>query len=254
MITLNILFIVVALVLAFFIFFKLLRSVLKALMFVLFLCLFVVGILGILVYLDVGKVKSSFGNGQTALLTQDGTIVAGFTYSDNTNEVLQSDKLNLMTEDELSAIDDKIKKGTYTGEESLTLIISSSEFYDSTVDLLNGNNVVLDEKMINKIFSCTSKDSCVNTLSEQTPALKKQIAASFDNEQDLKNKLFFNLFTEKTKDSKGKFIITGIKNNNITIYPELTTLKLVKIVPDKIITNMLNKVTNFAGNADNTSE
>lgn len=243
MVGLSILLVVVALVIAFFLFFKLLRNAIKALMFVLFLVLFVVGVLGFLVYLDVGKVKGSFENGQTALLLHDGSIVAGFTYSENPNEVLQSDKFQLLNKETLAGIDDSFKKGSYTGEDTLTIIIESDYFIGTSVELADGYTLKLDNKTIYGVFSCEDLNKCISPLIDVAPSLEKQIAASFDDEQDLKNKLFFSVFSQETKESKGSFIISGIKEDKIIVYPSLTTLKLVKMIPDSLITKAISKVS-----------
>jgi hypothetical protein len=97
--------------------------------------------------------------------------------------------------------------------------------------------------MINSIFNCDQLDDCTKILTDKQPSLKKQIESSFENPQDLKNKLFFNMFAQVTKETKGKFIITGVKDNKIVVYPELTTLKLIQFVPNFIVTKALNMNT-----------
>jgi hypothetical protein len=259
MIGLNIVLIIVALVVAFFLFFKLLKSGIKALMFILFLTLFVVGVLGFLVYLDVNKVKGSFEKGQTALLLHDGTIVAGFTYSDNPGEVLQSDKFRLLDKETLSEIDSSIKSKTYS-EDTLTIVVASDYFVDKYVDLMDGQKLLLDEDTLSSVFGCKEMNECTKPLIAAAPSLKKQIASSFEDEQDLKNKLFFNIFTQETKGSKGGFVISGIRSEKIVVYPALTTLKLIKFIPQKTITKATDKIsllvtdnTNSTTNINNTN-
>ncbi|MGV8168846.1 MAG: hypothetical protein ACP5N3_02215 [Candidatus Nanoarchaeia archaeon] len=253
MIGLNIIFIIIALIVAFFLFFRLLKSAIKALLFILFLVLFVAGILGFLVYLDVGKVRGSFENGQTALLIHEGDIVAGFTYSDNPNEVLQADKLELLSKTKLDDIDSALKKGSYSGEDSFTILIQSDYFAGKDVELMDNYKVTLDNNSIDEVFSCEELNDCISALVDAAPALKKQIASSFEDEQELKNKLFFAVFTQETKASKGSFLVSGIKENQIMVYPQLTTIKLLKFVPDKFINNALSKVSAGAEDEGNVT-
>ncbi|MGV8161723.1 MAG: hypothetical protein ACP5N2_00140 [Candidatus Nanoarchaeia archaeon] len=252
MIGLNILLIIAALIIAFFLFFKLLKNTIKALIFVLFLALFVIAVLGFLVYLDIGKVKGSYEKGQTVLLLHDESIVAGFIYEENPNEILQSNKLELLDENTISSISDSFRKGSYAGEETLTIIMQSSYFIGKSVELAEGYNLILTKENINTLFSCNDVDKCITPLIDAAPSLKRQISSSFEDEQDLKNKLFFSAFNQESKNSKGAFILYAIKNNQMIVYPSLTTLKLVQMIPNSFIGKALAKIPSKNTQEDTT--
>jgi hypothetical protein len=244
MITISIILVLVVLALAFYVFFKLLRGVVKAVIAVLFLVLFVAAIFGAVIYIDVVKLKGSFSADQTLLLSDRGSIVAGFVYANNPDsKILETTDIVMLSAQELDDISRKLNGGDYEKEsgKGLTLVIDDSYFQDKSVELVANKSIMLNMQTINAIFTCDKLTSCEKILTDAAPDLKKQIAASFEDAQDVKNKLFFNLFIQETSKTKGAFLITGIREDKITVYPELTTLKLIKVIPDSIINRIVKK-------------
>jgi hypothetical protein len=254
MITLSIILVLLVLGLAFFVFFKLLRGVVKAVIAVLFLVLFVIGILGILIYLDIAKVKSGFNEDQTVLLSHKGAIVAGFVYSNSQDKILESDRLQPLDQSRLTDISNIVSSGNFEKDKGFIIIVDSSHFYDKTVELAKGESINLSEKLINDIFSCEELKDCTKILSSAAPELKPQIENSFEDALDVKNKLFFNLFVQETKDTKGTFLIKGIKEEQISVYPELTTLKLINVIPEKLFNLVLKKSLGNSSELESNSD
>ncbi|MFA6072830.1 MAG: hypothetical protein WC758_01850 [Candidatus Woesearchaeota archaeon] len=234
MISITIILVLLVFALAFFIFFKVLRGAIKALMAIFFLILFVTLVLGVLIYIDINKIKGSFNDDQIVLLTHKGEVVSGIQFLNSKNtEILQSQKYNLLDYETLTNINDQLKKNTYESNsgEIITIIIDSSYLINTSVMITDSINITLDDKLLDDVFSCTELKDCTRPLKNAAPELKNSLDSSFDDAQDVKNKLFFNIFAQKITESKGIFVINGIKEKKITIYPQLTTLKIINFIP-----------------------
>lgn len=257
MMILNIILIVLVLFLAFFIFYKLLKTFFRAMFAVVLLIIFVVAVFGAVIYIDINKIKGNLDEDKTILLSHEGTVVAGFIYSGNKDsEVLEVTNIELLTESRISEINEEISNDEY-GEDSeglITLIVDSSSFQDKTVEISEGTSINVSGDLISSVFSCKKLSECTAPLISAAPGLKKEISSSFDDEQDVKNKLFFNLFVKEVKDSKGAFIFDGIKDEKMTVYPELTTIKLIKILPDKLLDRLIKKRIVSDENSDSETE
>jgi hypothetical protein len=161
----------------------------------------------------------------------------------------------MLSKEEISGINSELSNDEYgkNSSKGLTLVIDSSYFQGKTVEIMEGKSITVDEQMLDKIFTCDKLSSCTAVLVAVAPELKKEIAASFENEQDVKNKLFFNLFLQETTATKGTFIVTGVREDQIKIYPELATIKLIKLIPDKIIDSVIKKKFDETANQLNES-
>lgn len=242
MIALTVILVAVVLALAFFVFLKLLKTVFKAVFAVMLLLLFVIAVFGIVLYIDYVKLKGTFEEDQLILLSHDEKIVAGFIFSnDRDTEVLESDRLNLLSREEIIQMNEDLADEDYKKdyEHGLTVVLESSYFIGKSVELVKGKSIIINESIAEGVFSCTKLSNCTAVLVNAAPDIKKQIENSFEDEQDVKNKLFFNLFVQETKETKGTFLVTAIKDGTVTVYPEILTLKLIKMLPEKTINKIL---------------
>jgi hypothetical protein len=241
MITLTIIIAVVIAIIAFFVFFKLMKGFLKALGMVFLLLLFVMVVLGIIVYVDVARLKGSMEKEQVILLRHNGSIVAGFMYGQDQQKVLQTGSLGLFTAEQVSAADAAVKSGDPGGINpgGITLVMESSRYYNKSLMLVKDNYALLDEAAVKTIFGCAELAECTDALAEKAdPRIRKTIAASFEDVQDMKNKVFFNLFAEETLDTRGTFIIPAIRHGEAQVYPSLLTLRLLKAIPESIFSRL----------------
>lgn len=255
MVAVSIILVILVILLAFFLFFKLLRGVLKAAIAVISLLLFVSAILGVIIYFDIAKVKKNFNEEQTILLAHKGEIVAGFSYDNSEDEkILQNTKTALFENEKLASFNSELADGDYSPEKGMTMVIDSSYFKDKSLELIDGVSITLTDEFIDNLLTCNDDDDCIDLMSEKVPSLQKQIEASFEDEQDMKNKIFFNLFVEESKNTKGTFLISGLKEDQIKIYPELSSLKIIKMVPEKFFKKIADKTAEFAEEKINLQE
>ncbi len=241
MISITIILVLIIAVVAFFIFFKILRGFLKALGVVVLLLLFVSMVLGFFVYLDAGKIKGSIGKEQTILLSHKGNIVAGFKYGQSQDKVLDTGGLGLFSRDQISVADAALQADNLSNlnKEGLIVIIDSSYFYNKSLKITDALNITLDESAVNALFGCSELKSCTDVLVAAAGSKDESFAIklenSFNDDLDVKNKVFYNLFAEETTKTKGTFLLTGVRTNKIQIYPELMTLKIIKFVPSSVL-------------------
>jgi hypothetical protein len=244
MISLTLILVILVAIAAFFIFFKLLRGALKILGIAVFVLLFISMIFGILIYLDVAKLKGSLGKEQTMLLVHNGDVAAGFKYGESDDRVLDSSGLGLFNKDQIADADSMLKSDDFSKLNStgLIVIVQSGYFYNKSLQVTDDLNITLNEDDVNSLFSCTQLNSCTNILvgaaarsnSESGSADKsfiKNLDSSFSDDLDVRNKAFYNLFAQETLKTKGVFILTGAREGMVQVYPELISLKLIKFVP-----------------------
>jgi hypothetical protein len=244
MLAIQIILIVIVLVLAFYIFFKLLKTVLKAIFAVFLLILFVTAVFGAVIYIDATKMKGRMDADQTVLLSHNGNLSAGFIFSSGKRDVLDTTSIEQLSTIELAELQEKITDENYGDDidRGLTLVIDSSYFVGKTIEL-EEDNIMINKTFNDDVLECNKLDLCIKIFTAAAPSIKNDITESFEDKtiQEIKNGYFFKLFTKEVSETKGTFLVNAVKDNSITIYPELTTIKLIKILPTRLIKKVLNK-------------
>jgi hypothetical protein len=245
MLAIQIILIAIVLIVAFFIFFKLLKTVFKAIFAVFLLILFVTAVFGAVIYIDATKMQGRMDADQTVLLSHNGNLNAGFIFSSGKKDVLDTTSIDQLSEIELADLHEKISDEAYGDDidRGLTLVIDSSYFVGKTIELEKDSIIIINQTFNDNVLGCAKLDSCIKIFTAAAPGMKNEITASFQDKtvQEIKNGYFFKLFTKELSESKGTFLVNAVKDDAMIIYPELTTIKLIKILPDRLVNKVLNK-------------
>ncbi len=218
------------------VFFKVIKNVFKAAIYVFVLLAIVLFILGVSVYTDAADFRKNIQEKPiTFMLVQNKEVIAGMKMLGGQNNVLLFNDQSIEEfRDAYSQKDfDKIKDDSY---KVLFFNFSVLENMNNSFELDDFNLSNDDALMILK--SENAIEEAAGILAEErgltSPAMKdalqQGLEEQFHSDQGLKDSVF-SLFVGELFPSQALYVIKGIKNKEIVIYPETPMFKALNYIP-----------------------
>ncbi len=226
----------VAIILAIIIILAILKFVFKMvkLVFWIAVILFIItSVMGIFTYRDALDIKENLETQpKIFLLKENENIITGFSLEsfDEVSEYFDSTKISAYQKD----FKDKNYKEMLG--ENYKMFIFDKDAFD------------LSEKQIDFIGGKVSKQELYSVLKSNKPIEAYSSVAGTDprvygieNPAEFKGNIFALLFNEEFKSKGQLFILMEYKKNNVIVYPETASFKLIKLVPTSFIKNIFEK-------------
>lgn len=236
-----VLFIIVAVLI-----FKIIKKIILAILLVFLIFILSMAGVGFLVYEDMMDMKEKFFKSSNLLLLEDnGKIISalqmqgfdeeGFDFLDEKWISSKQEAFQNHDYDEIIGRNYKIfiiKLETFSNIENI-------QFEDLQLTKEDVFNISRASNSLDVFFQISSRGQ---NLSEMEKALLKQNLEEEFGSQNLKGIMFGMLFAQAVEKEGVLFIIENFKQNNIVIYPETITFKLVKSVPNFVYEIVSNKL------------
>lgn len=237
----QLILLIIGLALIFFLAFKLLKGIIKAMIVVFIISIILVVATGFIIYLDASTIKQGFQGESKIIITQDKEFITAFGTNDLTlKTALKQEFFKVPTEDEMIILIEKYEEEKYDEivKDELLLILDQKTFYEDEI-IVFGSKRNFTENDLNQIAKSKTKEDIKNILADiSEEELIKMDDLTID---EIKGTIYFSLFQNKLKDTKGKFIIDGIKEKNINTKPQLISIKLLNFFPEKIMNKLVNE-------------
>ncbi len=231
----------VAIILAIIIVLAILKFVFKMvkLVFWIIIILFVItSVMGIFTYRDALDMKENLETQPKILLLKENEdIITGFSVEtfDEVSEYFDSSKIaayqkNFRDKDYKEMLDENYKM----------FIFDTEAFH-------------LDEKQVDFIGGKVSKQDLHSVIKSNDPIGMYKSTTGIDlkaygieNPAEFKGNIFAVLFNDEFKSKGQLFILMEYKKNNIIVYPETASFKMIKLVPTSFIKNIFEKAKDKA--------
>lgn len=219
---LKFILVAIAVVIIFYVFMKILKSVLKAVTFLALIFFLIIAILGGIIYLDYKDVKENF-------FEQD-SLLAVVEEDDVLTVVEVSPKVNL----------NKTPVSSFKNETIVELIENKSFNIDSHYKTIIVNDVVFEKGLPEKMeaFGAVniSKTEFMDVLSAEEPEDMidlSRIEFRNNTSEDVKTVMVALGAREIVKNKGSGYILDEYKNENIMMYPETLSMKILKLISSK---------------------
>lgn len=236
----QLILIIIALVIIFFLALKIFKKIVKAAITVFILLLLLTGVAGIIIYNDAMKIKRGFEGEQTIIITNEGEMITAFKTADLTITSIRNQEFyEEITEEELQEIAQKLTNEEYEDieEENFLIIIEQKTFYEKESTIL-GVETTAEKEALEKFALSTNIEEAVIALSELNEIEQEELALLDKELRELKNTVYYELLLNQIKETKGTFLIRGIKDREIKTIPRLTSVTVFNIFPESILERM----------------
>ena len=244
----QIILIIIGLLIIFFLAFKLLKGILKAAITVGILLLVIVITSGIIIYNDAVTLKQGLEEENMIIITNENQVVTAFKTTADVpiTSIIDQEFYETITDEELNEIKEKIDNEEYDeiDQEKFLLIIDQELFYDKETQIMDIETTLSEQTLIDFAES-TTKEEAIQALNqnEDLQELNLEFYAGIEL-TELKSQLYYNLIMQEVKETKGTMIIQGIKDKQITTRPQLISITVLNIFPERImqgLTQQLNQ-------------
>ena len=240
--SIQIILLIIGLALIFFLAFKLLKGIIKAAITVFVLALLLIGVFGIIIYADATTLKKGFEGEKTiVILYQDEVVTAFKATTDVTiRAAIRQDFFESLTIEELNELKEKIENEEYDEieKEELLLIINQEVFYDEEI-LINDKKINLSKEILNDLAQSKTLNEAISAIGKHPEINQEDLTISDVAHQDFLNQIYYELFKNKLKNTKGTFIIDGIKDKKIDTRPQLLSIKIINFFPESIMKRLV---------------
>ncbi|MFP4567358.1 MAG: hypothetical protein ACLFN8_00285 [Candidatus Woesearchaeota archaeon] len=240
--SIQIILIIIGLIIIFFLAFKLLKGIIKALITVVVLVIVLLITSGIIIYNDAATLKQGIENEATILIMQEEQIITGFktTAKVSLTSAINNQFYQTLNDDELKDITQKTESEDLKeiDKDHLIIMIEQKIFYEDEL-ILNQDTIQINEQTL-ETFATTQDMRLAIELLQDAGLSDMQAQILIDQEiNELKSLVYYNLFKNKLKDTRGKFIIEGVRDKTIDTNPRLISIKLFNFFPQKILTRIV---------------
>ncbi|MBW2991269.1 hypothetical protein KY348_06220 [Candidatus Woesearchaeota archaeon] len=203
--------------------------------FVLLIIIFVV--LTLLVYKDMGELRRGFvEQNNTFYLYDNNQLYTAVTLKPMTSANLTIDSFTYFTQEDIIKAEEKLNKENYKD-----LLLNNYRIFVLKPDILDKPYTLklgaeLDEKDLLNIIM--SKESFL-VLAEKTKStynisiedLKKSFEEHYGSEEKVRGYLFAALLTNYFKTQEAGGLVSNVKSNQLKVFPETISFKVIKYLP-----------------------
>ena len=239
--TIQLILIIIGLAIVFFLAMKLLKGLIKAAITVIIIIIILIATTGIIIYNDAMTIKRGLEGEQTIIIIHEQEIVTAL----KINPLNTQRPFDTFTEEEIQDIKQNINEKDYDEieREEFLLIINQELFYEDEINLI-GKQINISEEMLIRIALSETKQELLEVLEEHEEISAQELIIFANQEkQEIKNQIYYALFINKITETKGKFIIDGIKNKQIHTEPKLISITLLNYFPERLMERLFNTQT-----------
>ncbi len=200
--------------------------------------------LSYLIITDINDLKENLPTKEKLVLFDlDGKLVAGFYFSD-VDEIFGNDNIVQDTKNLRKPDLDKLN-GFYADDDMDSLSEMAYEVFILKEDMFTDvSEVQFGDITVSKedIFSIMRSDSALEDFLDKFTQYEGQREVMREEIQDdlnAKNILLFVLFSKAQEKGGATYLVDEFKEDNLVIYKESITMKLIKLLPGSIIANFI---------------
>lgn len=203
-----------------------------------------IGILSFVAYKDVQTLNGLMDGEKTFVYEEDGTYLAGVTIGSGTRVVVDQGVpggLDAFSAEELSSYEPP------TGKDELQVIVTAAVFENLTLNF--SNQTISKEEFDTYMHSpdpvllfATKQAEEEGVPQEQVDAVAQATAKEADvSPEEFRAVLFVAALQSEMRNESASFLIDNVQQEDIEIYPELTTVKLLQFIPGDLAQQAIDK-------------
>lgn len=240
----QIILIIIVLVVAFFLALKIFKKIVKAAITVFILLLLLTGVAGIIIYNDAMKIKKGFEGEQIIVITHDDEVVTAFMTSGiSISSQRNQQSYESVSQNELEKIADRIRAQEYKkiDEEKFLLIVDQKVFYEKEVNVMGVETTMTQEVL--EAFALSTDVLEASSILSDLPEVRPVYLEFFVNAElnELKNDVYAELFMSQISETRGTFLLKGVRNKDIITRPKLISVSVLNIFPESILRRAANE-------------
>ena len=225
--------------LVFLIVFKFVFKIFKYFMIAFILLIIVIGVSGYFIYRDAVSLANNFPTQNKLILINIDKIESGF--------IISTDEPIFLTQDKVNIYNQFYQNGNYKSilENNYKLIILKIDKIEFTDQVLDYQGFMLDKVLVLETIKSDDPKTYLYNLKFSDRYTKQDFDKQINVENiELKSAFGLLLFMQEYKKNGVFFIVKEFKKGNIIVYPETAVFKLIKILPNGFINDVLNKLNN----------
>lgn len=232
----SLILIIVGLVIVFFLAFKLLKKVIKAAITVFVIALLLLVVVGVIIYNDSMTLRKGFQEQNLMVFTYEDRVVTAFRaeFDLSVTAVMTQSFYESLPREELEEVvgrapDESLKDFEY---ENLLLVMDQEMFYDKVITL-NGVDINFSRQVLEDFAVASDAEEAVLILGG-VDGFDVSVVENFEL-FEIKNYIYYELFKSRFKDTRGGFLIDGIRQSYVDTTPRLLSISVLNFFPKSIM-------------------
>jgi len=232
-------------VLIFLIAFKILKKLLKALVTAILLIIILLSLITVIVYIDAKKLTKAIQGPKEIFVLSGSSLSAGGYIK--TNDFTKDDIKNLnifqyYNKTYLDESEDLYLVPKPNKPENLVLLIYANYLVKDQTMSFEEYDVEIGEIKLAELLQTNNLEESAEIFASKSEydseTILKELSEEYENSEELKASLMLSLLSTQQKED-GNYIFNGIKKDEIIIFPDFITLKVLDFLPESITNKIM---------------
>ncbi len=230
---------IVGIILVFFLTLKIFKKIIKAAIAVIILILVVTAVTSIVVYNDAMIIRKGFEDGKIIAITKNDELITAFNSKTDLTltATIRQEFYETINPEKQEEIEKNIKENELDkiNNETFIMVLNHEIFLEEKTKIL-GKETNTTQSMLDAFATTKEKEDAILILTGLEGITEEDTKELQELElHEIKSQIYYELFLNKFKETRGTFLINEIKENNIKTNPQLLSITVLNVFPENIM-------------------